>query len=176
MLLGCRPTLSTNESLTLPCPHTPNCTGFHYWQEWEDHIGVADDRGYATYRETGGMILEHRASKPFLDKVVENFAAVGIPFERFDRAEAERRYGMESPLRMQLDPMGPPRLITDPQFGTPNPDDSTTGAVFFPKTGCVAYRTFCWRGKFIFIYVYAHAHVWVWVWMWRVSEGESTEQ
>ena len=44
--------------------------GYRVWQDWDEYVGVKDDRGMARLRECGGMILKSPDAAPFLAKTL----------------------------------------------------------------------------------------------------------
>lgn len=36
--------------------------GYHYWRDWTDYLGVADERGLAPFRRTGCLVLKTPAN------------------------------------------------------------------------------------------------------------------
>lgn len=44
--------------------------GYRVWQDWEEYVGVKDDRGMARLRECGGMILKSPDAQAFLAKTL----------------------------------------------------------------------------------------------------------
>ena len=115
--------------------------GYHYWESWRDFIGPlptgSDSGTYATFRETGMLMFKHNATRSFLDTTTALCSDVGVPFTTLDRHELDRRYGASSALRMQMDVMGPPRVLEDPLFGTTSTEETITGGVLFTKSGYV---------------------------------------
>jgi sarcosine oxidase subunit beta len=110
--------------------------GYHYWADWANHIDAGrtlGDDDVAQYRECGGFVTRCPASQSFLSKVVPLSEQLGIPFETWSRARAERALGMD------LTAYGPPARINAADFGAPARDaGAVDGGVFFPRTGYVS--------------------------------------
>ncbi|EOD23524.1 hypothetical protein EMIHUDRAFT_239508 [Emiliania huxleyi CCMP1516] len=105
--------------------------GYHYWQSWEDHIGVEDEKGLAQLRSCGQVIIRSAESEAFITKTLACFDKLGLPYEMWDNAELQRRLGFD------LTSYAPPRRIDDDSFGEPNGRE-VDGAVYFPTAGYIS--------------------------------------
>lgn len=108
--------------------------GYHYYKHWQEHIATNDERGYASLRECGCVILRNQGSAAFLDNVVPVQRALGIPVEEWGASKLKQELGWD------LTCYGPPKRIDDPGFGQPTkfPEAMHTTGLFFPKTGYVS--------------------------------------
>jgi len=103
---------------------------YHYWRDWADYLGVADERGLAEFRETGCLVM----CTPQNDQMRKHTAIcdqLGIPYERWDAAKVAERLPI-----YDLTSYWPPKRMNDPGFGEPG-DSSVDGAVHFPTAGYV---------------------------------------
>lgn len=104
--------------------------GYFFWKDWAKYLGVADERGYAKFHETGCLVMR-TAQNAYLTKHCEIATELGIPFEVWDREQVAERLPI-----YRMDSFWPPRVMADPQFGETNgrPID---GGVFFPTAGYI---------------------------------------
>lgn len=105
--------------------------GYHYFQNWEEHIGVEDERGMAFLRECGAVVLRSPSSELYLSRVLSAYDQVGLAYEEWDAARVQER------LRLDLTLYGPAKRIDDEEFGEPT-GGVMNGGVFFPQTGYVS--------------------------------------
>ena len=73
--------------------------GTHYWSDWEAFVGgggsTDDGRGFARYRECGGMIPLTESSEAFVDNCLRHYDTLGIPYvEEKKRDERGQRLTM----------------------------------------------------------------------------------
>ena len=105
--------------------------GYHYWADWENFIGIEDERGLARYHQCGHLML--RSSEEDRPHVVEFYKALGIPYEQWDNAEIRKRL----PL-FNTDICGPVVPVDDPKFWEePAVDGEIAGGVFAPNAGYI---------------------------------------
>lgn len=105
--------------------------GHTYWQHWDEHIGVSDEKGLAYLREPGGIVLRNSSSQEFLSKVTSSFDSIGVPYEWWENEKILDRLGFDPTC------YAPPRRIDDDAFGNPN-GETLNGALFCPITGYVS--------------------------------------
>lgn len=100
-----------------------------HWKQWPEYLEVEDERGYAVFKETGMLILQHEDRD--MSKHMEYHRQLGIAFEEWD---------LETLLQNDpyLDPKGyyPPRRPGDEYFGEPS-GKKLTGAIFIPASGYI---------------------------------------
>lgn len=98
------------------------------WRDWENHLGGKDDAGMARFIATGGLVLDSPNQDP--EALLARFAAVGIPYERWDAATLAEKMPMLSNGRYY-----PPKSLSDPRFW----DEPTgeLGAIWVPDYGFV---------------------------------------
>lgn len=107
--------------------------GYHYFKNWEEHIGVKDERGYARLREIGSVIMRTEGATSFLNKVIPLWDQVGIPYEIWDRHRLEKCF---EGLNFDLRDFGPAKKIEHEAFGEGGTD--ITSAFYAPLTGYVS--------------------------------------
>ena len=105
--------------------------GYVCWQNWADHLGVADERGLAEFRDCGCLVIRAEGTD-HLDRVLGHLDALGIPYEQWDSNAVRDRLPFYS-----LDRYAPPRVMSDPHFGEPS-GGMLEGGVYFPTAGYVA--------------------------------------
>jgi sarcosine oxidase subunit beta len=105
--------------------------GYFYWKDWAAHIGVEDERGFAVFHETGCMVMrtEHNG---YLQKIIENMDALGIPYELWDPARIRERFPI-----FDLRRYAPVRRPDDEGFAQPSQRE-VMGAVYFPTAGYIS--------------------------------------
>ena len=104
--------------------------GVFVWRNWAEHLGAADERGLAEFRNAGCMVLRTEANE-FLRPMCERLNTVGIPWEDWDRAKILERLPF-----FDLRRFGPAKLLADEGFGEPTGPEHD-GAVYFPDAGYV---------------------------------------
>jgi sarcosine oxidase subunit beta len=112
--------------------------GYQYFSNWEEFIQVKDDRGYAQLRECGGLVLRSPSTDAWIQKMEPLFQQVGIPYETWDIATLQARFGSESPFRMDFSSFAPPKRIDDPNFGETTANAEATGALWVDRSGYVS--------------------------------------
>jgi sarcosine oxidase subunit beta len=81
----------------------------HCWQHWPEHLGVADDSGFASFFQTGMVMLDTPVAPR--GPVIANFNSVGVPYQEWDAATLRRRIeGIDAGK------YGPPKRIDDDAF------------------------------------------------------------
>lgn len=108
--------------------------GFHYWNNWEDHIGYKDANGYAKLNKCGALFLRSKNSDAFLDNSCKLMKKVGVPLSDLNLWETELH---TQHLGMDIQNTYYPRHIEDPRFGYPVINNRITGSVYFPETGYI---------------------------------------
>ena len=104
--------------------------GYFYWKNWAGYLGIDDERGLAEFRKTGCMVMKTEANG-YLEKIIANMAALGIPYEEWDIETVGRKLPFFDTRRF-----GPVRRPDDPDFGE-STAPALAGAVFFPTAGYV---------------------------------------
>lgn len=104
--------------------------GYHYWRDWADYLGVADERGLAQFRETGCLVMK-TALNDHMHKHMEHCRALNVPFEEWDAD----RIGKELPI-YDLARYHPAKRPDVDGFGEPT-GGRIEGGVFFPTAGYV---------------------------------------
>lgn len=104
--------------------------GYHYWRDWADYLGVADERGMAEFREIGCLVMctDHNGH---LRKHTGLCDQLEMPYERWDARQITERLPI-----YDLTSYWPPRRMDDPDFGQPG-EGSVESAVFWPTGGYV---------------------------------------
>lgn len=98
------------------------------WEDWERHLGVADEAGTARFIRTGGVVLD----SPDQDsrRVLDLFDRVGVPYERWDAATLRSRLPVLDPGRHY-----PPKPVGDPDFW--EDPEGELGGYWVPDSGFV---------------------------------------
>lgn len=98
------------------------------WEDWAEHVGVADPAGMARYVRTGMVMLDAPIFNR--DHAMDLFDRVGVPYEVWDSATlASRVPGID------VGCYWPPKRLDDEEFF----EDcaSTVGGLFMPDAGYV---------------------------------------
>jgi len=103
---------------------------YFHWKNWENYLGVADERGFAQFHETGTLVMK-TAQNGFLARACEIMDTAGIPYEHWDADRIRERL----PL-VNLERFAPAKLRSDLQFGHPT-GGNIDGAVLFPCGGYI---------------------------------------
>ena len=53
--------------------------GYFHWKNWEEYLGVADERGLAGFKNTGGLVLGNES-----ENLLNLLSKVGVEFEVWD--------------------------------------------------------------------------------------------
>lgn len=100
----------------------------HAWRDWEEHLGVRDPAGLATFQRTGMLVLEPLADAS--SAATRLFDQVGVPWETWDAAAIVGRLPFVDPGRF-----GPPvRVDSEAFFAEPR---GTLAGSFTPDAGHV---------------------------------------
>jgi sarcosine oxidase subunit beta len=67
--------------------------GYHYFADWENHVGTHDELGLAPVREVGAVLLHTPAQTEFLSKVCSSSDVLGVPYEALSKKQIEDKYG-----------------------------------------------------------------------------------
>jgi sarcosine oxidase subunit beta len=100
----------------------------HCWDEWQDHLGGADDAGMARFRRVGKVFLDVPIAPA--ERVLGLFDRARIPYERLDADALASRLPM-----LDVGRYWPPKPIHDDAFWSES--DDRLGAVFTPDGGFV---------------------------------------
>jgi sarcosine oxidase subunit beta len=103
--------------------------GFQYWKEWDDYLGVTDERGNAGFVQCGGVFIGDDSR--YEDKVLPLFDEVGIAYERWDVDHlSDRLPGIDTGEH------APPKRPEDDAFWEDAPKQITS-AVYTPIAGYI---------------------------------------
>ena len=105
--------------------------GYHYWRDWENYLEAEDERGLARFVECGCLVMKTDQNRR-LEKHMRLSGSLGIPFEEWDAAGIRKRLPIYDTRRF-----GPPRLMTDDEFGEPSGGE-LAGGVFWPTAGYIS--------------------------------------
>jgi sarcosine oxidase subunit beta len=105
--------------------------GYFYWKDWAGYIGVDDERGLSIFHDSGCMVMrtEHNG---YLQKIIDNMDALGIPYELWDEERITQRFPIYDTRQF-----APVRRPDDEGFGVPR-DEPVAGAVYFPTAGYIS--------------------------------------
>ena len=104
--------------------------GLHYWLNWSDHIGVADELGLIEYRQCGQLLLlSDDTDHP--QRVRALWQELGIPFQDWSLDDLSRHLPI-----FDQGSHGPPKLPSDDAFWQ-EPEQQLTGAIYSPEAGYV---------------------------------------
>lgn len=103
--------------------------GYHYWKEWENYLGVEDERGLARYEERGTIMLKTKGHDH--ENVLRLYEKVGVEYEDWDLETLKKKMPI-----FDTHAFWPPRPVEDETFWE-DPEDELTGAVFTPQSGYV---------------------------------------
>lgn len=104
--------------------------GYHYWRDWREYLQVTGDEPLSRFVQTGCLVMK-TADNGYLEKHMQNSAALDCPFEDWSADEIVRRmpiYNMES--------FTPARSRDDARFGQSN-GARLAGGVYWPNGGYV---------------------------------------
>jgi sarcosine oxidase subunit beta len=103
--------------------------GFQFWKEWDDYLGVTDERGNAGFVQCGGVFIGDDSR--YEDKVLPLFDEVGIDYERWDTNHLTNRLpGIDTGEHT------PPKRPEDDAFWE-DPPKQITSAVYTPIAGYI---------------------------------------
>ena len=102
---------------------------FFYWEDWPNYIGVEDDRGLAKYMQCGTVLLKGKDGHHA--KVIEQFDAVGVPYEDWDL----ETFRAKVPEYSAGGYFPPTRPETDSFWERPS--ETIEGAIYTPGSGYV---------------------------------------
>lgn len=100
------------------------------WRDWPGHLGVADERGYARYINTGCLVVKARDDGA-LDPIKAIVEKVGIAYEDWDADTFAARLPHFDPRAY-----APVKRPDDDGFGEPG-EGRIAGALYFPDGGYV---------------------------------------
>ncbi len=103
---------------------------YHYWLDWERHLGVADELGPARYVNTGCLVFKTDKNR-HLRQVMASLDELGVAYEELDPQAVKRLLPNVDTRRF-----GPPVARHDPRFGEPT-GHSVAGAVYIPESGYI---------------------------------------
>ena len=104
--------------------------GWHYWKDWANYIGVADEQGLIAYNNCGCLVIKTEHNH-HLSKVCAMMDRLGCPWEDVPVSQIGRYLpGADTQAYY------PAKSLDDDGFGEPT-GPSIAGAVFFPRGGYV---------------------------------------
>jgi sarcosine oxidase subunit beta len=104
---------------------------WHYWDKWDDYLGVTDEHGMVEYKNTGCIVMKSHHNNN-LKVVCDTMEELGCPFEPIDADEVSKRVP-----GTDLRKFDPAKSIEDDAFGEPTGGE-LEGGVFFPLAGYVS--------------------------------------
>ncbi len=104
--------------------------GYHYWRNWADYLQTGDERGLATFLETGCLVMR-TPQNAFMADHLKYCRDLNVPFEFWSEAEIKARLPI-----YDLTSYWPAKRLTDQGFGVPG-EGRVDGGVFFPSAGYV---------------------------------------
>lgn len=103
--------------------------GFHYWENWEQYLGVSDEQGLARFVQSGGVFLGN--SERYQAKVLPLFDEFGIPYEIWTPEQLRERVpGIDSGS------YSPPKRPEEDAFWE-DPSTAINSVVYTPIAGYV---------------------------------------
>lgn len=103
--------------------------GFHFWDNWDEYLGIEDERGNAGFVKCGGVYIGDDSR--YEDKVLPLFDEIGIEYERWDVEALRNRFpGIDTGEHT------PPKRPEDDAFWE-DPTRHITGAVYTPVAGYI---------------------------------------
>lgn len=103
--------------------------GYHYWKDWENYLGVEDERGLIRYEERGTIMLKTKGHNH--ESILRLYDEVGVKYEDWDLETLKKKMPI-----FDTHAFWPPRPVEDETFWK-DPEDELTGAVFTPQSGYV---------------------------------------
>lgn len=103
--------------------------GLHYWTNWAEYLGTADERGLIDFVQCGTVLIKKPGGHH--EKVVPLLRELGIPFEDWDADELRARMPA-----LDLGVVGPPKRPDDPRFWA-DPEAELSGGVWTADSGYV---------------------------------------
>ena len=104
--------------------------GYHRWRQWQEYLGVRDERGPAEFRQSGCLVLKTRGNDN-LESVLGHTRALGIPWEEWGEAQI-----LEHLPFLDLKCYAPPKQPDEEDFGEPT-GDRIEGGIYFPIAGYI---------------------------------------
>ncbi|MDZ7841719.1 MAG: FAD-dependent oxidoreductase [Gammaproteobacteria bacterium] len=104
--------------------------GYHYWRDWQDYLGIEDERGMAEFRELGCLVMCTEING-HLKKHTSLCDELGVPYETWDAKAITDRLPI-----YDLKSFWPPKRMDDPDFGKPGAG-RIEQAILFPTAGYV---------------------------------------
>ena len=105
--------------------------GYHYWHDWAKYLETGDERGLAKFIECGCLVMKTELND-HLAKHIRLSSELGVPFEEWDAAKIREKLPIYDTRRY-----GPPRLMSDEEFGEPSGGE-LAGGVFWPTAGYIS--------------------------------------
>ncbi len=104
--------------------------GYFYWRDWREYLDAEDERGLATYHDTGCLVMCTEQNQ-FLRNHIGHCDALNIPYELWDEAQITKRLPV-----YDLKSYWPPKRLDAEGFGQPS-ERRVANGVFFPTAGYV---------------------------------------
>ncbi|RED50831.1 NAD(P)/FAD-dependent oxidoreductase [Aestuariispira insulae] len=105
--------------------------GTRYWEQWNDYLGIEDERGNAIYHECGCILLRTPENN-HLKEILATADRLKIPYEVLDNAGLKQRLPV-----LDLQSFSPAKRPDDPEFGKSN-GEMIEGAAWFPQGGYIS--------------------------------------
>ncbi len=102
---------------------------YFYWKDWENYIGLVDERGYSKYVECGFVIF--RNNDPSEQNFIKLFKKIGVDYEEWSLDTLHEKFPIGD-----LHTFSPPRPIDDDTFWE-DPTTPLTGGIYNPQGGYV---------------------------------------
>jgi sarcosine oxidase subunit beta len=101
-----------------------------YWKEWDDFLGIKDERGLAKYVNCGSFVVKCARNK-YLGPILKAMDEIGCPYRELSNDEVKKKLPF-----VFMESFDPPRRPEDPQFSQSNGQE-LPGVVHFTTSGYV---------------------------------------
>ena len=103
--------------------------GFQYWKDWENYLGMRDERGFAQFVNHGTVMM--LSPEPRLQRMMALFERLQIPFDVWDTPTAQARLPFISTGSFH-----PPTRLDDDRFWA-EPEGEIGGAIYIHEGGYI---------------------------------------
>lgn len=103
---------------------------YFYWKDWENYIGIDDERGLAKFYNIGSVVINSKEHET--GRYIQHHDELKIPYEIWDPETLLKRMP-----HFVDDSFYPPKRPEDPSFDDPPTDKISPIVFFYPNNGYI---------------------------------------
>eukprot|EP00759_Apiculatamorpha_spiralis_P052541 PhF_6_TR5767/c0_g1_i1/m.8505 len=108
---------------------------YQVYSNWQEHVKLPSSHDLPKFRECGAILLRSPNSVQLIDSTTKTFNELGIKYITRDFKETQKRVEC---IGWDVSQSYVPRILDDPKFDEPVPDQRIEGSIEIPSTGYIS--------------------------------------